>query len=172
MAKIQLKKCYARKTMRYHILIITLFLSLNVFASENVVVESYGLYGAVGSKRVPEQGSPTGYTNEVERFYLVEATKEVSMKIGETFGLKYRVDEGCGIGSVIDQRITVPNAGMVRPQDNSRVSAIIGSRIARCGEQYDFMFSFDEEWELVPGKWIFSIGSPSKTLVSIEFNIK
>jgi len=157
--------------MKNYILILILFFSLNSYSVE-IVIESYGLYGVSGSKRVLQMGAPSGYTNLAERFYLLETTNKIPMKLGETFGLMYRVEEGCENGVVLEERIMIPNATMVRPKDSFKVSEIIGTFVAECGAQLNFMFGFDEERELVPGKWVFSIGPPSKTLISKEFNIE
>jgi len=114
------------------------------------------------------------YTGDIfgqEPLYrCVEKTDTIEAHLGETFGLAYTLNGGPDGGNVTVEQIWLYPPPGVRESPNSpnqlQVSRNTQSRI---GLSSFMMYTFDHDWELVPGTWTFQIWVGQEKLVQRSF---
>lgn len=120
---------------------------------ERLDIVAFGIYRTNFVRKDPSGTTAHGTVGVVDDYSLVEQTDTVCARLGLSFGVEY-VLVGKPEGKVvsIDWVTRFPPGGMTRPSGQhfteSRLATfkIIGDRSYRD-------YTFDETWEMVPGKW-------------------
>ncbi len=130
-----------------------------------------GTYTREISKAVDDK-SAAGYRFIVKNERLVKQTDRIPATVGHRFGVFYRAN-GEPRGSKIKLRVdvTYPSAGLRNPKtgktsyrDTFYETAVIGKRTLTG-------YGFDEAWEAVPGKWIFTLWYDKRKLAEKIFTV-
>lgn len=134
------------------------------------IVEA-GTFTGRHERREPSPKTASGAINIVSDRRLIEATDRICARLGVYFGVTFLV-KGAPAGSdiVLDLVTRFPEPGVVnakgvRFSHNEFTSpAIIGARNVRT-------YSFDEPWELVPGRWIFEFHYKGRKVGETSFQV-
>jgi len=144
-------------------------LSMAAEVSGGEIVE-YGRAVAEVERRVEEKGSVTGYRTIIKNVNVVEQTNRIPATIGTRFGMSYRITgspEGYGIKLTKKMRLPGlkdPKAGKVIYSSEYELERPIG-RLLYTG------YTFEEEWECVPGEWTIEFWYGGKKLAEKTFTV-
>jgi hypothetical protein len=148
------------------VIIICVFTSIS-YAKEKIIdatLLDYGICNATVKETTNSETTATGQYNIIENTTFTEKTETIPAKLKTSFGIKYIVN-----GEPQNQEVKLlvrlihpPIKGKTKSE--AEVKAKIGV------ERFD-VYSFDEEYELVPGEWIFQIFYKKQLLVEKSFKI-
>ncbi len=134
------------------------------------IVES-GIFTAHQDRKVDAPGTAMGTSNIVSDVQLVRETATVPARVGLRFGFRYRV-VGKGRGTVTLTKINHLPAPGLRNPDTGNVTMTERSTIqVSIGETRYTGYSFDHDWELVPGTWTFELWLGDRKLTSRSFAV-
>jgi len=118
-----------------------------------------------------------GYTpssmakDDVKGIRFLEYTTDIPAKLGVNFGFQYVINSSPkGKPIRVTSVIKFPEGGIKRPggrlytESRDAHDAIIGNKTLHG-------FGFDEEWEMVPGTWIFELWHRKARLIKKTFTI-
>lgn len=145
-----------------------------VIAQEPAIVSSveivdYGVYRIqLTGERVPMPSAGAGGVRPASRAVLVVKTNQIPATLGTTFGLRF-ILVGDPVGAVADVDIVVNHP----PFKDSTVKATSNSdRVPwhyRIGEKAGYTYTFDHDWEAVPGKWSIEVWQAENMLARENF---
>jgi len=132
-------------------------------------VTEVGIYTADVVKRFAVPGVAGGTNEWLDSFKLVQATTNVPARIGTRFGFRYTIR-----GTPSNAPILLTMAGEHPPYKNPETGK------SEIKDQYELQssigqtytsYSFDHEWELIPGKFKFEVWHKGKKLCEQSFMI-
>jgi len=118
-------------------------------------VTEAGIYSAQVVKEFSTPGVVGGTNQGLDAFTLVQATTNIPARVGTRFGFRYTIH---GTHSNVPIVLTMvaenpplkdPKSGKTQSRDEYELHSWIGRTYTS--------YSFDEEWELIPGKWRFEV---------------
>ena len=119
-------------------------------------------------ENVPTTAS--GTHNVVDNIELVQRTDHIPAIRGTRFGFRFIIK-----GSSQGQQIKIVRRNLVPGLRNPKTGNIFYSyeyELAKnIGEETYAGYSFDENWELIPGKWTFQIFYEGRKLAEKTFNV-
>jgi hypothetical protein len=132
-------------------------------------VTEAGIYKAQVVKKTAEPGVAGGTNEWLESFTLVQATTNIPARIGARFGFRYTIR-----GTPTNAPIVLTMVGEHPPYKNPKT----GKTQTRdeyelpswAGQTYT-SYLFEEEWELIPGKFKFEVWHKGKKLCEQTFTI-
>ena len=139
---------------------------------DKIDVSDCGIYTAkvVGSVEAPN--TALGTSQILNNISLAETTRTIPAQIGVHFGFQYTL-VGAPNGAVVAlHMVTIfPSPGLLNP----------AKQIPKMKDEYDHTvaigknnfhdYSFDNNWELVPGTWTFQIWYQGRKLAEQSFNV-
>jgi|SRR5271165_526494 len=139
---------------------------------DRIDVPEYGIYTANMDSKVPAPGTATGTRNVVGNVQHEATTRTVPAQLGVHFGFRYSVVGAPDGAAVLLNRVTIfPPPGLrnpANPQPKTRSELDLARRI---GEQYYADYSFDNDWEIVPGIWTFQLWYEGRMLAEQTFTV-
>src|ERR1043166_7309342 len=125
-------------------------------------ITEVGIYTARVIKKFDVPGV-TGRTNEgLDSFKLVQATTNVPARIGTRFGFRYTIRGTPSNAPIVLTMVGEhppyknPETGKTETRDQYELQSWIGQTYTS--------YSFDHEWELIPGKFKFEVWHKGKKL--------
>jgi Domain of unknown function (DUF3859) len=139
---------------------------------ERVDVVGKGLYRVETGERIPEATAPTGAIEPAIKFTNIENTETVPARIGVEFGLEYRIaGEPEGTEITLEFLVNYPEAGIADPESPMPLRETKYELAKPIGELLYFGYGFENDWELVPGRWGFEIWHDGRKLAEEHFNV-
>ena len=132
-------------------------------------VTEVGIYSADVVKKIAVPGVATGTNEWLDSFTLVEATTNIPARIGTRFGFRYTIRGTPSNAPIVLTMIGEhppyknPETGKTQTRDEYELQSWIGQTYTS--------YSFDEDWELVPGKFKFEVWHEGKKLCVQSFAI-
>ncbi|MBI5772403.1 MAG: DUF3859 domain-containing protein [Verrucomicrobia bacterium] len=132
-------------------------------------VTEVGLYSARVVKKTAEPGVATGTNEWLETFTLVQATTNVPARIGTRFGFRYTIHGTPSNAPVVLKMVGEhppyknPKTGKTETRDEYELQSWAGQTYTS--------YMFEEEWELIPGKFKFEIWHKGKKLCEQSFTV-
>lgn len=125
----------------------------------------------VGTEAAPN--TAMGLQSIVRNEKLVEHTICIPARHGTKFGFRYRVLGDPSDGLITLRMVVRYPAGGVRNPSTNKVhdSGEILQPGNAAGMSLYSGYSFDEDWEIVPGTWVFEIWYNEKLLASQKFEV-
>jgi hypothetical protein len=140
----------------------------NITGAEIVEYGVFEKVRSVGPRK--DEGSVTGQVDQVPEVRLKEQTSTVVAALGTSFGIVVKVT-GDPPGELVNCSIrwnhpplTNPSSGKTTEREEIRSQQMIG-RSQPTG------YTFENAWELVPGKWTIQLISDSKVLAEKSFDV-
>jgi hypothetical protein len=159
--------------MRAVALVLLCFLGLvsPVAAGEATGVEivEFGLYTADVAGELRE---PNGIvSNVIENICHIATTTTVPMRPGVLFGMRYRV-EGSPAGEIVDLTMAVQFPTALQPSGAARpVRRHERQAMLAIGTTSYTGYSFDQDWEFVPGNWTLEVFQGGRKLAEKSFTV-
>ena len=139
----------------------------NAFAEPAVQIIEKGVYRAETTSRVITKEA-TGIINTVQNVRLMSDTAVVYGKIGVRFGVRY-VFSGSAPSLNIKFVVKFPAPGLHDPATDARYAESAQAQTVQTGIVNYWEYSFDNNWEIVPGLWEFEFWADTKKLASQGF---
>jgi hypothetical protein len=140
----------------------------NVTGAEIVEYGVFDKIRSVGPRK--DAGSVTGQVDQVPEVRLKEKTSTVVAALGTNFGIVIKLT-GDPAGELVDcsirwihPKLTNPNSGRTTERNE-----IWSQR--RIGEPEPTGYTFENAWEMVPGKWTIQLICKSKVLAEKTFDV-
>jgi hypothetical protein len=131
--------------------------------AERIDLADVGLYS------VTRSGDAAAPKTEI-KFY--QQTTRVPARIGVRFGIRFSIG-GSPVGRrvALDEKWTYPAPGLRNPKTGT--TTVGGTRTVQTaiGENGMRGYSFDNDWELVPGAWTIELSSGGRKLLSQTFTV-
>ena len=138
---------------------------------QRIDITEFGTYAAHVDKKIEAAGTATGTTNVISDVKLVQAGSVVPRRIGTRFGLRYTIVGDGGGDVTLTKIVRVPSPGLRNPATGN---AIVTEKVPlqrRIGVNYYTGYSFEQDWELVPGTWTIELWQGERKLASRSFTI-
>ena len=119
---------------------------------------------------MPAPRSITGLANAVNAATLIEKTTEIHATKGTSFGLHVRVI-GQPDGAVLQFTCRCVHPKFTDPISGRSSTVEEWNSRAAIGREVYIGYSFDNSWELVPGKWTIQIFYGATLVAQKEFNV-
>lgn len=145
-----------------------------VAAAQGVRVEirDQGVYEAVEQSRERVPSLATGDITYVENAQLVERTTTINARSGLRFGYTYQVD-GAPPETEIALRFVAlfPQPGLRNPKTGKTMATEEVTAAKVVGEPHVDLYTFEHDWEFVPGVWTFQIWYEGRKLAEQRFTV-
>ena len=139
-------------------------------AAETVGVEilQYGLFRADIVGRQPD---PVGVIhNVVDNICHLATTRDVPMKIGVHFGVRYRVTGPIAGERVLLRKVIRYPAVLTPP--SGRPASMVGNFVElKVGTTTYTEYALEQPWELAPGAWTFQFFDRDRMLTEFSFTV-
>jgi hypothetical protein len=132
-------------------------------------VTEAGIYSARVVKKTVEPGVASGTNEWLETFTLVQATTNVPARIGTRFGFRYIIHGTPSNAPIILKMVGEhppyknPKTGKTQTRDEYELQSWAGQTYTS--------YLFEEEWELIPGKFKFEVWHKDKKLCEQSFTV-
>jgi hypothetical protein len=135
------------------------------------IVEA-GIYQVDKTRTEAAPGTAEGQTNVATNVRLIKATTTVPARIGTTFAVRYRVI-GQPTGATVTIKIIgfVPEPGMRNPATGNTTVRNEYTNTRHIGDLAYTSFTFEQDWELLAGKWTFEFWDGNRKLASQDFEV-
>ena len=144
-----------------------------VTITEVQIVEFGTFHKTPSNALMPAPGTIGGMANAVSEVTLIEKTTDIHASVGTSFGLRIKVAGEPG-GSVVEltakcihPKVSDPTSGRSSTVETWNIYPVIG----RDGLSGYVGYTFDDPWELVPGKWTIQIFDQFTLLAEKTFDI-
>lgn len=132
-------------------------------------VTEVGIYSADVMKTFPVPGVTSGTNEGLDSFTLVQATTNIPARIGTRFGFRYTIRGTPSNAPIVLTMVGEhppyknPTTGKTQTRDEYELQSWIGQTYTS--------YSFDEEWELIPGTFQFEVWHEGKKLCEQAFAV-
>jgi hypothetical protein len=139
---------------------------------ERIDIVSAGTFKSKIAKKVASPGSATGVRDVVARERLLRKTTEVTARLGDEFGFRYRV-VGAPKGAKVPMKIVTiyPGEGLRNPKADKPTQREELDTDRPIGRVLYESYHFDHDWEMMPGVWTFEIWYEGKKLAEQKFTV-
>ena len=164
--------------MRYAFLLMALVVVANIAAAEPVKIERIdvvdsGIYVVETGEATPDADTPTGEITSQISVENIEQTQTIPGRLGLEFGFQYIVVGSPALGDADLQFVHIyPDEGLKAPDRPEPLLQSAYQRTKKIGETVYLGYGFENEWEIVPGMWIFQIWHDGKKLAEQSFTIE
>ena len=138
-----------------------------------VVIIDYGIYEFRAPGDVGGNKAVSKRISFVEQINLVKKTRKIPASLNTNFGFRYKI-KGTPLGANIRiTRVTIyPSSGLTDPNSGSAEYNYKTTFLRQIGGgKYYVGFGFDQEWELVPGTWVFQLWYEGGKLAEERFTV-
>lgn len=137
--------------------------------ASGVEIVEFGLYTADVAGELRE---PNGIvSNVIENICLIATTTTVPMRPGVLFGMRYRVD-GASSGAPVDLTLAVQFPAALQPSGAAKpVTRHERGATLAVGTTSYTGYSFDQDWEFVPGTWTLEVLQHGRKLAAQSFTV-
>ena len=148
--------------------------TLGVHAQEQATLQSVEVVDQ-GIYKIQLRGDPlpmpsvgAGVIKPSFKPVLLASTNQIPPKIGITFGCRF-IPRGKPDGAMIDLTIMVRHPAFTKP-DGSKTSPLdVVPWPYKIGEIAGYTYTFDHDWEIVPGKWSIEVWHGGEKLSGVDF---
>ena len=137
---------------------------------KRVKLIDYGLFKKSPKVNFIEKNykSPTGYFIRTDDIILLKKASEIKIDIGKVIGIKYYLE--CSLDNeFVNFQCKIIHPKLINPKNGISFTETIENKYDYANRiNFDF-YEFEEEWELVSGRWKFQIFENNKLLLNKEF---
>ncbi len=159
-------------------LIVALLLGFAAFASADTDIRiqaaevvGYGIFESRSASRTAGWRRQAPPADAVEGVRFLEFTNEIPAVLGTGFGFQYVINSTPRGGRLkVRNVIRFPGEGLKTPK--GRVYEFSEEdREIRIGRRDFYGYAFDEEWEMIPGDWVFEVWHGQSRLIRKTFTV-
>lgn len=141
---------------------------LQVSAAEIV---GYGIFDTSSTASGRGFTSSSIAQDNVKGVRFIEYTTDIPAELGLNFGIQYVINSSPrGDLIKVTSVIKFPQGGLQRPRGRLYAESRDTHEVA-IGRKTLHGYGFDEEWEMVPGTWIFELWYRDARLIKKTFNV-
>jgi len=160
---------------RFIAFVFLFFLSTISQATDLVVraadVVGYGIFETSSITRGENFTSSSIAKDNVKGVRFVEYTNNIPAHIGLNFGFQYVINsQPQGKKILVTSVIKFPEAGLQRPKGRLYKESRDTHEVT-IGHKSLHGYGFDEDWEMVPGTWVFELWYKDARLIKKTFNV-
>jgi|GEM_PF-2194181 len=135
-----------------------------------IKIVDYGICKAIGkTKKEYVPGSSTGYFLHSDDMEFQERTHIINPEKGLSFGISYRFETGSEIAERVDFVCRIKHPKLVNPETNEAFIETTEEKDEYSDELgFDF-YTFEFDWEMQLGEWIFEIIHEGEVMCSKTF---
>lgn len=139
----------------------------------DIKIVDYGICKAIGkTKKEYVPGSSTGYFLHSDDMEFQERTDVIQPEVGLSFGISYRFEIDSQEAERVDFTCRIRHPKLVNPDTNEEFIETVEEKDERTDELgFDF-YTFEFDWEMQLGEWVFEIIYNDKMLCSQTFMLK
>jgi len=138
---------------------------------DGITISNYGIYSADPVERLVAPETATGHVAEYKNFRLLTQTETVPGRKGLRFGVEYVVNGAPKSKTVSITWITrFPRPGLRLPSSEN-LSFNKVEREVKIGTRNYRVYSFDNDWEIVPGDWTFEFYYQDRKIGEKRFTV-
>lgn len=135
-----------------------------------IEIVEYGRAVAETERRVEEKGTVLGYRTIIKNIKVVEQTDRIPSTIGTRFGIRYRITGSPqGDGVKIRKKMSLP--GLKDPKTDKVIYSSEYELERQIGALLWTGYTFEEDWECVPGEWTIQLWYGEKKLAEKTFTV-
>lgn len=142
----------------------------NAFVEKITIIE-YGLYSANLSEGIEVANTNSGKISNASNIRLIEKTTAIAARLGTTFGLTYMVS-GPPLDESVEITVKIISPPIHNPLRNKTSKVQSYSLHKQLNERTYDLYTFEQPWELVPGKWVMQILYKGKVMAAQTFIVK
>lgn len=141
-------------------------------AVQKIKIVDYGICKAVGNTtREIVPGSATGYFLHSDDMVFQERTEEIEPEPGMSFGISYQFVDDTEDAELIDFVCRIKHPKLVNPETGEEFTETIEEKDAWSDDfGFDF-YTFEFDWELQLGEWVFEIIYKDRVMCSQTFTL-
>ncbi|MCB1451877.1 MAG: DUF3859 domain-containing protein [Nitratireductor sp.] len=131
-----------------------------------------GVYQIRKGEVTGNSATPTGEISAVDEAMLLEPGTGITARIGLEFGFRYVV-EGLPEGAPVELDFvqTYPAPGLQSPDGGAPQRSVRFRRTKTIGKTEYLGYGFEQDWEMVPGKWTFEVWQGESKLLFQTFEV-
>ncbi len=134
-------------------------------------ITGYGIFKAASSQRQTGFSARAPAADGVQGVRFVEFTNTIPASLGTNFGFQYVINSSPkGAEMNVTNVIRFPGEGLQRPGGRSWTESREDRKI-RIGHRDFYGYAFDEEWEMIPGEWVFEVWHKNARLIRKTFTV-
>lgn len=154
------------------LLLKTAAIAQGVTVIESAEIIDYGIYRIeLTGQHVPMPSAGAGAVQPALRAVLVAQTNQISAILGTTFGLHFMlIGKPAGAAAKVD--IIVEHPAFKKPDGKTTGTSDKVPWSYRIGEKVGYTYTFDHDWEAVPGTWKIEVWRDGKKLAGKDFLVK
>jgi len=139
----------------------------------NIKIVDYGICKAIGeTKKDIEPGTATGYFLHSDDMEFLERTDVINPKIGLSFGISYQFENDLEEAEWVDFVCRIRHPKLVNPISKEQFMVCTEEKEGYNDELgYDF-YTFEFDWEMQFGEWIFEIIYKDKVMCQQTFILR
>ena len=120
-----------------------------------------------------QPGSPTGLKNMVKKIFLVDETTDIPATLGTRFGIRFVVNGSPSNDIVhITKVVILPKKGLKVPNEENRIFKYERQMKTKIGLSEFTGYTFDNEWETIPGKWTIQLWYDGTKMAEKGFTVR
>ncbi|WP_180335759.1 DUF3859 domain-containing protein [Labilibaculum filiforme] len=136
----------------------------------NIKIVDYGICKAIGeTKKDIVPGSTTGYFLHSYDMEFLERTDVISPKVGLSFGISYEFEDDLEEAELVDYVCRIRHPKLVNPINMEQFIECTEEKDAYVDELGTDFYTFEFDWELQLGEWIFEIIYEDEIMCSQTF---
>lgn len=139
---------------------------------ERITFSNAGIY-RLDTERVEDApGSIKGFFRVVKNMRLIERTSRIPAAVGVSLGVNFEIiGEPAGAPVTIRFITRFPQPGLRDPKSGKVHLTSVNDRQYRIGDASFRSYSFDEEWEIVPGVWSLEFWHGGRLIAAQKFEV-
>jgi hypothetical protein len=138
----------------------------------SIEISDYGIYGGRKVVKMKQPGAPAGSKNMVKKIFLVDETTEIPATLGTRFGIRFVVNGSPSNDVVYIKKVVIlPDTGLEVPNEENRIYKYERKMKTKIGLTEFTGYTFDKEWETVPGKWTIQLWFDGKKMAEKQFTV-
>ncbi len=140
-------------------------------ADISVQINEFGIYKVERTRTIEDTTQVSGQYG-LGRFALLQTADHIPMQLGISFGITYVVTAHADIRQVKLRVITrYPSPGPTNPETGKTQAYDENLLIVQTGQKRHRTFTFDYEWEMLPGVWQFEIWDGNNKIAEKAFTV-
>ncbi len=135
-------------------------------------ISSYGLYSYESREQAENPDTVAGSESFMSGIRLVQQTSVIPPRTGVSFGMQYVIRGDSDEPVDVTETIIFPGSGLTNPETGKTLKVSPYQRRVYHDETILMGYSFDEDWEVAKGEWIFQVTVDGKRLIEKRFQVE
>ncbi len=139
---------------------------------DTVIITDYGpCYPKGVVERVVSEHSPTGRFIYADGIAFVKTTDTIDLRKGVNFGISYQLEANNDGKEPLRFVCRILHPELTNPTTGESFSETVEHKEGWASTaEFDF-YTFEFDWEMVPGEWVFQIVQEERTLAQQVFRV-